>query len=128
MLDKLAHALFLGRVHARGRLVEDEKARLQREGTCNLEPSLVAVGQCACGTPADLCGVKANGLHEAVGFVEPGALVAAEQRQSAQLRERVVAAARVHADDHVLGCAQILEQADVLKSAGDPEPRDPIRG
>src|SRR4029077_14305190 len=60
--------------------------------------------------------------------IEASALVAAEKGQGAQLRDSVVAAPRMHADDDVLDRGQILEQADVLERSGDAQPRDPVGG
>jgi len=56
----------------------------------------------------------------------PAALVAAEHGQNRELRQRVVGAPRVHADQNVFQRGQVLEQPDVLEGARDAQGCDAV--
>jgi hypothetical protein len=90
--DQLANTLLLGRVHARRRLVEDEKPGLERECAGDLQPALVAVRQRARRAAADLGRIQTRLLHEAVCLVQARPLIATEGRKRSDLGEGVVVA------------------------------------
>jgi hypothetical protein len=64
-LKRLHRVLGLGRVHARGRLVQEEEPGLGGEGAGDLHPALGAVGQGARELVADA--LQAHVLHELLG-------------------------------------------------------------
>jgi hypothetical protein len=63
----------------------------------------------------------------AARVIHEAALGTAEHRKRGELRQGVVAAPRVHADDHVFERGQIFEEPDVLKRARDAQRSNPMR-
>ena len=118
--------LALLRVHAGGRLVEQEQLGLGRQRAGDLEAALVAVGQ--------VLG-ELVGLVRQTDEVQPLAGLVLGVRFSSALNFGVrntapmgpAVRARVAPDHDVLERGHVLEQADVLERARDAQSRDHVR-
>ena len=79
-LDQLTDAQLFRRVHARGRLIQQQQPRLQRQGASDLEPALVAVRECSGAAVAGRVRIKAGRAQKLAGFTHAFLLAAAEHR------------------------------------------------
>ena len=103
------------RVHAGGRLVEQEQLRLRGERAGDLEAALLAVGQGSRHFVLEFC--EADDLEQLERAGALGALLLRVQTERGG--EDVGRAADVHRGEHVFKDRHGLEQADVLERAGD---------
>ena len=121
-----------GRVHARGRLVQQQQPGLGGQGPGDLHPALGAVGQALGQLVADV--LQAHVLHQLLG---PGLGLGFLFPEGPGLEhglERVLLEPGVGADHDVLHHGHAPEQADVLEGAGHAqlgdlvglEPFDPL--
>ena len=81
LLDQLSHPVFLGRVHAGGRFVEDEELRFQRQGARHLQAALVAVRQCRRSPLTMLVRIEADGLEQLASLLESPVIQAHQRPQ-----------------------------------------------
>ena len=119
-MDEVGHGLGLARIHAGGRLVEEQQVRLAGERPGDLQAALIAIGQ-VLGQQVALPLQTAEpqqpaGLSDGIGLFLHRAPVAQDGADQPRLE------VGVHADQDVLHGRHVLEQADVLVGAGDPKP------
>src|SRR5260370_3482019 len=114
-LDELDDRGHLLERHPRGRLVEQQHLRLEREQDAQLELALLAVGQRP-GRRAPLT-LEQHGLAPAVrGVLEVGEAAVVPPRGEAE------PAPRLRREAHVLEHAERREDVGELEGAADPEP------
>ena len=119
LADEVGQLARLLRVHAGGRLVEQEELGLGGQGPGDLEPSLVAVGQ----VPRQLVGTLLE-PHEIQKLLSPRMrldLLASDPGCPQDGAEPAPLEAMVQADQHVVLGGHVPEQPDVLERAGDPD-------
>ncbi len=123
--DERAKRGGLCRVHAGGRLVQDQEARLRRESASDLESSLIAVrqltGQGVRASPAETDAIDQRERERAMGI-----------RHCPRTRhdpgKHVGAHASMSTDEDVLLDRETFEHADALERARDAERRETMRG
>ena len=116
--DERHHGDGLVRVHAGGRLVEQEQRRIAAEGAGDLQAALVAVGQVA---GHDLAASGEAHQRQQLGraFSRPNLFFAG--LSGAQERvDGIRAELEVHPDHDVLERGHVGEEADVLERPADP--------
>ena len=138
--DDAEHLGGLGRVHAGGRLVEQQQAGTQRERTRDLQAPAVGVGEAerriagarnetVAEQRQDLHGLGAQlrllGLHRGRPHERQHEL---GDRTDQRPRRPHGAEPRVRADQQVVEHAQVAEHAAVLERAGEAERGKPLGG
>ena len=127
LLDQRPYPVLLGRVHSRGRLIEDQQMRIERERSGDLEPSLVAVGQGRRLPVAELVRVQADTRQQLTCLLPPATVLREKCGNRNQLLQRVVAPPEMHAGEHVLDHCQVAVKPKRLECARDAEPGDGVR-
>jgi hypothetical protein len=117
--DERHQRVCLPGAHAGRRLVEEEDARLDREGAGQLEPLLVAVGE----IPGELVAPvpEAHAVEERRDPRVRLAALAAERGRPEKRADEASPGAPVPRDPDVLAHGEVAEEADVLECPGDAE-------
>src|SRR5439155_22772465 len=113
------------RVHARGRLVEEQELRFRRERASDLEPPLVAVGEALGELLVDA--PQPRETQQLERLVTRLAFLPADARRAEDRAEDAAPETGVHADEDVLERRHLWEEADVLERAPDARLRDRVR-
>ena len=115
----------LGRVHAGGRLVEQQQLRPRGERAGDLDAAPVGVGQAARRRDRRAaCRRLPNTARISIASLARLLLLAAGARQAQQRADGAGMEPRMHADQHVLQHGQVGNRPDVLEGAGDAAVED----
>ena len=125
VLDPEGDVLRLLRRQARGRFVEQEQLRLDRQRAAHLDDLAHAVRQA--GNVLLAIGLQVEELDHAFDRLPVAMLFGPHRRQEQKLRHEIAPAMAVAPDEQVLQHGRLVEQLDVLEGARDAERGDLVR-
>ena len=123
--DETGHLVGLGRVHAGGRLVEQQEAWAGAQGPGDLQATLVAVGHVA--GEHVVCALEPHVFEQTARLLERLLLLRSLRTRAQDRLEPGGLEVLVLAHEHVLGRGHAAEEADVLVGSRQAQPGDLVR-